>query len=77
MSISEIALFRAGQTLEEEAAQRGYTGLAQVAQHDFINARATRGAQRILQLVEQGQHVQAIALMEQPHWGEPEDEEPK
>lgn len=73
MSKSQIALFRERQALEEAAAQRGCSGLAQVARHDFINARATRGAQRILGLFKQGQHAQAIALMEHPQWGEPEE----
>lgn len=73
MSTSKIASFRERQTLEETSARLGLTGLAQMATHEAINARAQRGAQRILQLVEQGQHAQAIALMEQPYWEDPED----
>jgi hypothetical protein len=73
MSTSEVALFRECQALEEASARLGLTGLAQVAQHEAINARATRGAERILRLVEQGQYKQAVALMDQPGWGADDD----
>lgn len=73
MSISTVTSFRERQTLEEISARLGLIGPAQVATHEAINARAQRGAKRILQLVQQGLHEQALALMEQPHWGELED----
>jgi hypothetical protein len=73
MLTSEVALFRERQALEEASARLGLTGLAQVAQHEAINARATRGAERILRLVEQGQHEQAITLMDRPDWGADEE----
>lgn len=69
----EVAHLRQRIEQEECAARLGLIGLAQVATHEAINARAQRGARRILQLVEQGHHAQAIALMEQPYWEEPED----
>lgn len=66
---SEVARFRQRVEQEEASARLGLTGFAIVAKHDAINARATRGAERILQLMEQGQHVQAHALMDRPDWG--------
>ncbi|MGH2482024.1 MAG: hypothetical protein ACRDHW_20435, partial [Ktedonobacteraceae bacterium] len=63
MSASHVASFREQQSLEEASARLGLTGPAMVAQHETINARATRGAERILQLVEQGKHTQALALL--------------
>ncbi|MGH2508294.1 MAG: hypothetical protein ACRDHZ_12960 [Ktedonobacteraceae bacterium] len=74
MSKSEIALFCERQALEEASARLGLDGLAQVASHEAINARAERGAARILQLVEQGHHAQAVALMDRPDWGADEGE---
>ena len=57
--------------LESEAAEHGLSGLAcGVSRHDFIEARATREADHILQLIEEGEHDQAIALMDMPDWGE-------
>jgi hypothetical protein len=70
---SEVRHLRQRIEQEEASARLGLTGLAQVAQHELINARAQRGAARILRLVEQGHHVQAIALMDRPDWGADED----
>ena len=56
--------------LEREAAERGLCGLAEgTARHAFIEARAERGADAILQLMQEGKHTEAIALMETPGWG--------
>lgn len=73
MGRSKVASFRERQALEEASARLGLNGLAQMATHEAINVRAQRGAERILHLVEQGQHAQALSLMEQPQWGELED----
>ncbi len=59
---SLIAAFRQQQALEYEAAQRGLYGLAIVASHKLINARMERGATRILGLLEEGKHDEALAL---------------
>lgn len=45
---SEVARFRQRVEQEEASARLGLTGFAIVAKHDAINARATRGAERIL-----------------------------
>lgn len=66
---SEIARFREQQTSEEEAAQLALTGYAITARHDFITARMQRGGERILQLIEQGKHEQALMLMNSDTWG--------
>ena len=54
---------------EATAAQRGLCGLAVVGRHDIINARATRGAERILRLVEEGRRAEALRLMDLDDWG--------
>ena len=46
---SEVAAFRERQRLEEEAAQRGLTGTAVVAQHKIITAKMERDAKIILE----------------------------
>ena len=56
---SDIARFREEQALEEESARLALTGYAITARHDFITARAQRGAERILQLIEEGKHTEA------------------
>ncbi len=66
---SEIARFRERQTLEEEAMRLAQSGLAITARHDFITARAQRGAERILRLIDEGKHEQALVLMNTEHWG--------
>lgn len=75
MSTSRVASFRERQLGEEVSARLGLTGPAVVAQHAAINARAARGAERILCLVEQGRHAEAWAYMNLPDWGEAEEEE--
>ena len=59
---------------EEIAAQRGLCGLAVVGRHAILNARATRGAERILRLVEEGRRVEALQLMDLEDWGASGDE---
>ncbi len=71
---SDIARLRRRIALEEEAAQRGLTGLAIVASHEIITARMERGAERILQLIEEGKHTEAVALMNTETWGVEEQE---
>lgn len=66
---SEIARFREQQALEEESARLALTGYAITARHDFIIARAQRGAERILRLIEQGKHAEAQVLMNTENWG--------
>ena len=72
---SEVAHFRQQQALLEEAAQRGLSGLAIVARHEIITARMMRGAERILQLIDEGKHEEAQALMETETWGIKENED--
>jgi hypothetical protein len=60
---SEIACLLQRIELKEEAAQRGLYGLAIVASHELITARMERGAERILQLITEGKHDEAVALM--------------
>lgn len=72
---SAIAIFQERQALEEASAQLGLSGPAAVASHEAINARATRGAARILRLVEQGRHAEAQACLDVPDWGLTEDAE--
>jgi len=66
---SEIARFRKQQALEEESARQALTGYAITARHDFITARMQRGGEHILQLIEQGKHDEALALMNSDTWG--------
>ncbi len=55
---------------ERESLQNALFGLASgMSRHDFIEARAARGADHILQLIEEGKHNEAIALMHTPDWG--------
>src|SRR5260370_33271142 len=54
--------------LELEAAQRGLHGFAITARHDLINARMQRGGERILQLIDEGKHEEAQALMNADNW---------
>ncbi|MGH2497797.1 MAG: hypothetical protein ACRDIV_24100 [Ktedonobacteraceae bacterium] len=68
-SKSEVARLMHQIDLELEAAQRGMYGFASSARHDFINARMQRGGERILQLIEQGKHEGAQALMNADNWG--------
>ena len=66
---SEIARFREQQALEEEAARLALSGYAISARHDFITARMQRGGERILRLIEQGKHEEALVLMNSENWG--------
>lgn len=76
MAESEIARLMRRITLEHEAAQYGLTGLALgTARHDFIIARMERGAERILQLIEEGKHDEAVTLMNTETWGIEVEEE--
>lgn len=69
--MSEVARFRREQALHEQATQNALFGLAYgVSRHDFIEARTTRGADRILQLLDTGKQEEAMALWETPDWGE-------
>lgn len=65
----EIARFRQQQELEYEAAKRALYSPAIVASHDIIEKNLTRGADYILQFIEQGNMQKAIALMNDPNWG--------
>ena len=69
MAESEVAKFRQQQALQEQAAQQGLYGLAIVASHETITARMERGAERLLQLIQEGKHEEVIILMETPTWG--------
>jgi hypothetical protein len=66
---SEIACLLQRIELEEEAAQRGLYGFAVVASHEIITARMELGAERILRLITQGKHDEAVALMNTESWG--------
>lgn len=72
---SEVAQLMRQIDLEHQAAQWGLTGPAEgSSKHEFITARMERGAQRILQLIHEGKHEQAIALMSTETWGIEEKE---
>ena len=66
---SEVARFREQQALEEESARLALTGYAITSRHDFITARAQRGAERILRLIDEGKHEEAQVLMNTDNWG--------
>ncbi|HEU0001693.1 MAG TPA: hypothetical protein VFQ36_12370 [Ktedonobacteraceae bacterium] len=66
---SEVARIMRQIDLEREAAQRGLSGFASTARHDFINARMQRGGERILRLIDEGKHEEAQALMNADNWG--------
>ena len=71
MAQNEVARLRELIQLEREASEHGLYGLAEgAARHDFIEARAARGADAILHLMHEGKHTEAVALMETPDWGE-------
>ena len=73
---SEVASLMQRIDLERAAAQQGLTGLAYgTARHDFITARMERGAERILQLIQEGKLAEAIALMETETWSVDREEE--
>jgi hypothetical protein len=66
---SEIACLLQRIELEEEAARRGLYGFAVVASHEVITARMELGAERILRLITEGKHGEAVALMNTETWG--------
>ena len=67
---SEIARFREQQALEEQAAWLGLHGLAWgTARHDVIRKRIGQGAERILQLTEEGKYQELQKLMTTDPWG--------
>ena len=67
---SEIARLREQWALEEQAAGWARLGLAVLAPHDTINARIERGGRRILQLIDEGKHEEAQAMMNTEWWEE-------
>ena len=68
-SKSEVAQLMRQIDLEYQAAQRGLYGFAVVASHELITARMERGAERILRLITEGKHDEAVALMNTETWG--------
>lgn len=69
---SEIGRLREQWAREEEAAQHTF---AITARHDLIIARAQRGAEHILRLIDEGKKAEALALMNTDDWGEGETAE--
>lgn len=69
MATSHVAQFRASQSSQEQSARMGLQGYALITRYDVIMARAQRGAERILQLLEEGKQEQAYALWNMPTWG--------
>ena len=69
--MSDVARYIRQIDLEREALQNALFGFASgVSRHDFIEARAAREADRILCLIEEGKHDEAMVLMDTPDWGE-------
>jgi hypothetical protein len=66
---SEVARAMRQIDLELEAADRALHGFAITTRHDFINARMQRQGERILQLIDDGKHEEAQALMNSDDWG--------
>lgn len=66
---SEVARAMRQIDLELEAADRGLHRFATTARHDFINARMQRSGEYLLQLINQGKHEEAQALMNSDDWG--------
>ncbi len=70
---SEIAQFRQAQAELEEAARLGLSGFASgFSRHAFIEARMEQAAEHILQLLADGKHEEAEALMATRTLGDPE-----
>jgi hypothetical protein len=64
MIVSELAHFRQQQAKQEEAALLGLSGLASgFSRHAFVEARMEQAAGHILQLLADGKHEEAEALM--------------
>ena len=72
---SDVARLRRRIAMEEEAAQWGLYGFAVVASHELITARMELGAERILRLITEGKHDEAVALMNTETWGVEVEEE--
>jgi len=66
---SEVARVLHQIDLEQEAADRALHGFAITARHDFINARMQRYGERILRLIDEGKHEEALVLMNSDDWG--------
>ncbi|HZS76470.1 MAG TPA: hypothetical protein VFA41_07635 [Ktedonobacteraceae bacterium] len=69
---SEVARLRQRIAEEEAAAWQALYGLAMVTRHELITARMTRGAERVLRLIEEGRHAEAQALLNTENWCEDE-----
>lgn len=65
---SIIAQFRQEQALLEESARLVRSGLAITTSHAAITARMQRGAERILRLIEDGKHDEALSLLNTDDW---------
>lgn len=74
---SEVARAMRQIDLEREAGAQGMYGFTITARHDFINARMQRNGERILQLIEEGKHEEAQALMNTDNWGRGEKQKTK
>ena len=69
-SNSEVVHFREQQALEEQTAWLGLHGLASgTARHEVILKRIGQGAERILQLFDEGKHQEMHKLMTTDPWG--------
>lgn len=67
---SEIAQFRERQRLEEESGQLALDGFAAVAKHDTIINRMDQGGATLLQMIQNGQGAEAMALWEDGYFDE-------
>ena len=68
MAGSEVVRFIEQQALQEQAAFLGLYGPAAVARHESIIARMDRGAELLLQLLQEGKHEEVAILMETTSW---------
>ena len=74
--VSEVAYFRQQQALIEESARLAMSGLAITATHESITARMQRSGERVLRLIEEGKHEEALAVLNTDNWGAEEQEVP-
>lgn len=65
---SMIAQFRQEQAEQEASARLALYGIAAVATHQSITKRMMIGAERILQMIQEGKQEEAIRLMETRGW---------
>jgi hypothetical protein len=65
---SEVSQFRQEQQLQEQAAYQGLNGYATVASHPMIEAHMQQGAERLLQMLEEGKYYEVAVLMETTSW---------